>query len=101
MMKRLAVSLTMWICAGVAHGQDPEPALGDLLKDALFAEEADRDLIKAEKGYREILRRFDEERAYAATATLRLGEVLLARGEAEDAEQMFARGPAHPSTPSR
>ncbi len=92
-MKKFAVFLLMWSCWGClpACGKDAEPALGDLLKDALFAEEADRDLVKAEDGYREILRRFDRERSHAATATLRLGIVLLARGEKAEAEKLFAR----------
>jgi tetratricopeptide (TPR) repeat protein len=65
--------------------------LSEILKDALFAEEADRDFAEAEKGYREILRRFDSERAHAATAALRLAEVLNGRGETEEAEKLYAR----------
>ncbi len=84
--------LPLW--AVIVHAQDapdqPSP-LAALLREALFAEEAERDLAEAEKGYREILRRFDDERAYAATAMLRLGEVLLARGETEEAELLFTR----------
>ena len=57
----------------------------------MFAEEADRDLAAAEAGYREIIDRFDEERAYAGTAILRLAEMLDKRGEKEAAEKWFAR----------
>lgn len=81
----LSLLSALGVCA------EPKPSLGDLLKDSLFAEEADRDLAKAEEGYREVLRRFDDERAYAATAALRLAELLNARGEKAAAEKLYAR----------
>lgn len=62
-----------------------------LLREALFAEEADRNLAKAEKGYREIIKNFDTDRVYAATAILRLAEILHQRGDTAEAEQWFAR----------
>ncbi len=77
--------------AAAQHAADSKPPLSELLRDSLFAEEADRDLAKAEAGYREVLRRFDAERAHAATALLRLAEIRRGRGEIEEAEQLFAR----------
>jgi len=71
--------------------EEKKQPLDALLRDALFAEAADRDLAKAEKGYREIIERFDGNRAYAATALLRLAEMLDKRGEKAEAEKLFAR----------
>jgi ankyrin repeat protein len=62
-----------------------------LLREALFAEQADRDLATAEKGYREIIKKFESDRAYAATAILRLAEILHQRGDIAEAEKWFAR----------
>lgn len=62
-----------------------------LLRDALFAEEAERDLGKAEKGYREIAKKFETDRIYAATAILRLAEILHKRGDTAEAEKWFTR----------
>ena len=62
-----------------------------LLREALFAEQADRDIAKAEKGYREIIKNFESDRAYAATAILRLAEILHQRGDTAAAEKWFAR----------
>lgn len=62
-----------------------------LLREALFAEQADRDLATAEKGYREIIKEFETDRTYAATAILRLAEILHQRGDTGEAEKWFAR----------
>lgn len=62
-----------------------------MLREALFAEQADRDLAKAEKGYREIIKSFETDRTYAATAILRLAEILHERGDKLEAEKWFAR----------
>jgi hypothetical protein len=79
MMKNSIVSVMvalMGVCLPpVRAQQQDESSLSEALREALFAEEADRDLAKAEKGYREILQHFDGKRSYVATATLRFGRV--------------------------
>ncbi len=93
-MKTLSIAIGATFLIAPARAQESAPAdspLAELLRESLFAEEAERDLAKAEAGYREILRQFDAERAYAATAVLRLAEIRRGRGEMDEAEQMFAR----------
>ncbi|MGI9239459.1 MAG: ankyrin repeat domain-containing protein, partial [Verrucomicrobiales bacterium] len=68
-----------------------EPELVERLRSALFAEEGAGDLAEAENEYIEILRQYDEDRAFVAVALLRLGTILSDRGEVEAAEKLFAR----------
>lgn len=52
-----------------------ETAAEDLLRQGLFEEEANRDLAKAAERYRAVIAGHDRQRAFAATATFRLGEI--------------------------
>ena len=78
-MRTLARSL--WISVFlVGSGAAEESELAERMRNALFAEEGERDVAKAEREYHEILRRFDGDRAIVATAMLRLGMILDDRG---------------------
>ena len=64
----------------VSHAQEPAPApepasMESVFREALFAEEVDRDLTSARKKYEEVSRQFEASKEMAAAAVYRLGEV--------------------------
>lgn len=74
---------------GVASA-DPEAAtLDQMLRDALFAEEVQRDLNQSEKLYRELVGRYAEQRDRAMVAQYRLAEVLRKAGKDELAAEAY------------
>ncbi len=66
---------------------DPTPA--DLLRQGLFEEEANRDFDKAAENYRAVIAAHDRQRALAATATYRLGEIARKKNDNEAAASAF------------
>jgi len=66
-----------------------EPPIEDLLRQGLFEEEANRDFDKAEERYRAVVAANDKQRALAATATYRLGEIARKKNNKEAAAQAF------------
>ncbi len=74
-----------------------EPALRDLLRDALYAEEVVRDPETAARQYRELLDRHEQDRALAASALFRLAEVRRKQDRNDEAialfQQLLARYP--------
>lgn len=71
------------------HAEDA--ALRNLLRDALYTEEVNRDPDKAALQYEELLSKLDEQRAFAATALFRLAEVRRKQGRKEEAIQLYQR----------
>lgn len=65
--------------------------LGTLLRDALFEEEATRDLTKAAAGYEALLSQWAEQRPIAAAALYRLAEVRRKQDRKADAIALFQR----------
>ncbi len=65
--------------------------LGEHLRDGLFEEEANRDLAAAIKAYEIVLKQFDANRQFAATATFRLGECHRQQGNAKEATVYYQR----------
>lgn len=62
-----------------------------LLQEALFAEEAERDLDKASAGYTEMLAQFETQRALAATALYHLAEIRAKQKKAAEAIALHQR----------
>lgn len=52
-----------------------QDSMEDFFREALFAEEVDRNLGKARRDYTEVLRQYEASQEIAATATFRLAEV--------------------------
>ncbi|HSP42085.1 MAG TPA: tetratricopeptide repeat protein, partial [Luteolibacter sp.] len=68
-----------------------EPALSELLRDALYTEEVARDSEKAAKQYEELLARHDAQKTFAAAALFRLAEVRRKQDRKDDAIQLYQR----------
>lgn len=77
----MKLSLVLTACCLAAlplHAGEPAAQLRSprvMLQEALFAEEAERDLEKASAGYAEMLEQFATQRTLAATALSRLAEI--------------------------
>jgi len=65
--------------------------LQSLLRDALFEEEATRDLTKAAAGYETLLTKWGEQRQLAASALFRLAEVRRKQDRKDDAIKLYQR----------
>jgi ankyrin repeat protein len=68
-----------------------QPALRELLRDALYTEEVTRDPEKAAKQYEELLARHAEHQAFAVTALFRLAEVRRKQNRNEQAIALYQR----------
>src|SRR5690606_34842229 len=68
-----------------------EPAVKDLLRDGLYAEEVTRDSEAAARQYDEIIRRYSEQRRHAATAIFRLAEIRREQGQKDEAIKLYQR----------
>ena len=68
-----------------------EPPVRDLLRDGLYAEEVTRDPGAAAKNYEQVLARYSEQRAFAASALFRLAEVRRKQDRKDDAIQLYQR----------
>lgn len=68
-----------------------QPDLRTLLRDALFEEEATRDLTKAAAGYEALLAAWNEQRPTAAAALYRLAEVRRKQDRKDDAIALYQR----------
>ncbi|HAV62048.1 MAG TPA: hypothetical protein DCY13_06750 [Verrucomicrobiales bacterium] len=75
--------------AGELPAADPTPL--EQFQQALFEEEANRDLPKAIAGYEEVIRRMDQQRQLAATAVFRLGESYRKLGKTNEAVRAYER----------
>ena len=82
-----ALAATAAIAATAAVDSPPTPpkTLRELLQEALFEEEANRDLEKAAAAYAELIKDYDQQRAFAATALFRLAEIRAKEGKKEEA----------------
>lgn len=69
----------------------PPADLSALLRDALFEEEATRDLTKAAAAYEALLAQWDQQRALAASALYRLAEVRRKQDRTADAIALYQR----------
>lgn len=61
------------------------------IAQGIFAEESQSDLTAAMTAYRDVIRRFDEQRAHAAHAIFRLAEVYRRTGRQSEAKALYAR----------
>jgi ankyrin repeat protein len=80
----------LWIVALVLsplHGAESLPE--DLLRQGLFEEEANQNLDKAAEHYRAVIAAHDRQRALAASATFRLGEIARKKNDKEGAAAAF------------
>ena len=68
-----------------------EPDLRSQLRDALYAEEVERDPAKAAESYEKILADFDQQRPLAASALLRLAEVRSKQEKNDEAIALYQR----------
>ncbi|MGL5017474.1 MAG: tetratricopeptide repeat protein [Luteolibacter sp.] len=78
-------------CLTLATARADEPPLRDLLRDGLYAEEVTRDVETASKSYEQVLARYSEQRAFAASALFRLAEVRRKQDRKDDAIQLYQR----------
>ncbi len=85
---RLAAAC-LFLAAATARAD--EPPVRDLLRDGLYAEEVTRDSEAAAKHYEQVLARYSEQRAFAASALFRLAEVRRKQDRKEDAIQLYQR----------
>lgn len=85
-MKRL---LLLLLLATPLAAQDT--SLRDLLRDALYTEEVTRDPATAATQYEDLLARFRDQRALAATALFRLAEVRRKQDRKEEAITLYQR----------
>ncbi|MCW1886124.1 tetratricopeptide repeat protein [Luteolibacter flavescens] len=69
----------------------PEKDLRELLRQALYTEEVDRDAEAAATLYQALVSRHDEDRQFAASAIFRLAEVRRKQGRKDDAIALYQR----------
>ncbi len=81
------LSLLLGFSIATLHAADPVPA--DLLRQGLFEEEANQNLDKAAEHYRAVIAAHERERALAASATFRLGEIARKKNDKEAAAAAF------------
>jgi ankyrin repeat protein len=74
-----------------AAARADEPPVRDLLRDGLYAEEVTRDREAAAKSYEQVLARYSEQRAFAASALFRLAEVRRKQDRKDDAIELYQR----------
>jgi ankyrin repeat protein len=79
--------LSLWLPFSSLRAE--EPALRELLRDALYTEEVTRDPEKAAKQYEELLARHDAQKTFAAAALFRLAEVRRKQDRKDDAIQLY------------
>ncbi len=75
----------------VSVARAEEKALRELLRNGLFEEEVSHDTTAAAKSYEELLERFGEERAFAASALFRLAEVRRKQDRKDEAIRLYQR----------
>ncbi len=68
-----------------------EPALRDMLRDALYTEEVSADAEKAAKQYEALIARHDEQRSIAANALYRLAEIHRQQDRKDEAAALYRR----------
>jgi ankyrin repeat protein len=68
-----------------------EKPLREILRDGLYAEEVSHDPTTAAKSYEDVLARYGEERAFAASALFRLAEVRRKQDRENDAIHLYQR----------
>jgi ankyrin repeat protein len=71
------ILLILGFSLATLHAADPTPA--DRLRQGLFEEEANQNFDKAAEHYRAVIAAYERQRALAATATFRLGEIARTR----------------------
>ncbi len=72
-------------------GAPAPPAAGGSYATGLLREEGENDLLAAAAAYRQAIQAFDRQRAEAANAIFRLGEVYRKLGRMEEAKVQYAR----------
>ncbi|RYD31516.1 MAG: hypothetical protein EOP85_22680, partial [Verrucomicrobiaceae bacterium] len=86
MITKLLCVSALLVTTGLSEVQT---AAEDLLRQGLFEEEANRDFDKAADRYRAVVAAHDKQRALAATATFRLGEIARKKNYKEAAAAAF------------
>jgi ankyrin repeat protein len=81
--------LSLWLPFSSVRAE--EPALRELLRDALYTEEVTRDPEQAAKQYEELLARHDAQKTFAAAALFRLAEVRRKQDRKDDAIRLYQR----------
>ncbi len=81
------ILLLLGFSLATLHAADSSPE--DLLRQGLFEEEANQNLDKAAEQYRAVIAAHDRQRALAASATFRLGEVARKKNDKESAAAAF------------
>jgi hypothetical protein len=77
---------TYILCGALSVASLPAAeTLTQTFQQALFEEEANRNLAAAIEGYEAVVKRLDEQRQLAATAVFRLGECYRNLGQNNDA----------------
>jgi ankyrin repeat protein len=88
-MKSCLTALILFAAASVARAATND--LTSILQQALFEEEANRNLDAAVQAYQSLETQFDQDRQVAATAVFRLGECYRKLGRTNDATLQYQR----------
>lgn len=91
MMKTIPYIILLLATACIVSAQEPATDLKQLLREALFEEEATRDLAKATAGYEKLLQAYADQRQFAATALFRLAEVRRKQERKTEAVMLYQR----------
>jgi ankyrin repeat protein len=91
MKTRHATLAAFALCFFVSPLRADEKPLREILRDGLYAEEVARDPAAAAKSYEDLLARYADERAFAASALFRLAEVRRKQDRKDDAIQLYQR----------
>jgi tetratricopeptide (TPR) repeat protein len=94
-MRKLLLLLAIIFGTAAARAEEPLPPsskeIRQLLQQGLFEEEANRDLTKAAAAYSALVEKYDQQRAWAATALFRLAEVRAKQGDKAAAVELHQR----------
>lgn len=90
-LTRFSKPLALSLLLPLAPLRAEDESLRNLLRDALYTEEVNREPDKAAQQYEELLAKLDEQRAFAATALFRLAEVRRKQGRKDEAIQLYQR----------
>jgi tetratricopeptide (TPR) repeat protein len=89
-MKRI-LTLLAAVFLGSAGFVSGAAGINEALQKGLFEEEANHNLEAAIQAYQSVIKQFDDQRKFAATAIFRLGECYRKQGKTNEATAQYQR----------